>query len=89
MATVAGFANAATTSDRESCEMPSSAMKITVRHVTVDQLVEEIGKFKFAGYGNCKVQFAVTGTEILSVTAEKDLGGSRPTAKAAPAKAAK
>lgn len=70
--------------------MASAEMRITVRRVTVDQLLEEVGKLKFAGYGNAHCTFSLGGPEVLSVTAQKDLGTlSRPAVKAAPTKAAK
>jgi hypothetical protein len=59
--------------------MATAAMKITVRDVTIDQLVDELQKFKYAGYGGCKAEFVSYATKFaLSVIADRDLDAEAP-----------
>lgn len=62
--------------------MATAQVRLTIRHGTIDQIHDELGKLKFAGYGADRATFSVTGTEILSVTVDKDLnpGAANPRA---------
>lgn len=62
--------------------MALAQMRVTVRHVTVGQLVDELQKMSFAGYRDCIASFHVAGDISLTVMAEKDLLARKSTAAA-------
>jgi hypothetical protein len=69
--------------------MASIQLRLTARHTTVEQLHNALGKLNFAGFGKCRATFTTTGTEIVTVTADKDLPNAAASAPAAKRSSAK